>query len=331
MAIWAGSSINSNETAMVFNKLHNKSAVPIIVKRNATWYAMMNKSVEGKRGGMKINRNPSTTGKKIEIRLLGALPTPASISRGSTELTAATISYNSAYYGGLEVDYALYGLVEGVPASELERFRGDEAKTLSYLDDVYKRVMYAYEKVYGDAFQANTAPSSTALGGWPYWVDDSNTVGTLDRSDSGNADFRGVVAATFGDTTVAKIQAQRNTARANNGNPDLMVMGTTLYSKYQQVIQPYSQATYSASGAEWGADDFTFAGMRGVLDQRTASGYIGLLDSETWTLYGRPDGMTRDGITSQPLLNSGYVMNTYMFLQVVCEKPNSNVKITGAS
>jgi hypothetical protein len=329
--LWTGSAINTNETAKVFNQLSDKKSLPMIVKLNGLLYAMSGKNDPQNQSVGAVMKSSKITGNKVEVPLLGVLDAPAAISDGSGEVASASITYTSADYGAAEFAIAHYGLVRGIPDSELMRFKGDEAKTLSYIDDRHDHLMWSYEDVLGNALHANTAPSRSAFGGWVYAVADDNTYGTIDRTDSGNADFRGIVASSFGDTTLSKLQAQKNTARVNLGNPSICVAGTTLFNKIQSQVQGYSQVSYSNSKAEFGADDWVWAGMRGLLDQRTASGTIGLIDPRWWLLIQNDMPFTDTGIIRDITKKATHIIHTTLWIQNICKKPNAQVKITGAT
>lgn len=330
MALWAGATINTTETAKVFNQLANKKSLPMIVKLNGLLYAFSGKNDPQNQSVGAVMKTSKITGNKVELSLLGQLDDPSAISDGSDELSSASATYTANDYGAAEFSLAHYGLVRGLPDSELMRFKGDEAKTQSYIDERMDHLMWSYENKLGTALHANTAPSRAAFGGWIYAVDDANTYGLIDRSDSANADFRGIVTV-MGDTTLAKLQAQKNTARTNLGNPSVCVTGTTLFNKIQNLVQPYSHANYSNSKSEFGADDWIWAGMRGLLDQRTTAGVIGLLDPKWWMLIQNDDPFTSTGIVRDITKKAAHIIHTTMWIQNICKKPNAQVKCTGAT
>lgn len=335
MALWAGSAINTNETAKVFNQLATKKSLPMVVKFNGLWYAMIGKDMAGLNqsapGWMKSKK---ITGKNYEVPLLGSLDAPAGIADGASgETVGRTLSVTAADYGAAEFAIAHYGLVKAIPDSEFMRYRGDEAKTLSWIDDRYDQLMFSYENVLGTAVHANVAPSRTALGGWVYAVDNANTYGTIDRTDAANVDFAGVVNTSFGDTTLAKVQAAKNSLRKNMGMPKIFVAGETLYNKMQAQIQPYSLATFNNGDAtsEFGTDDWIWAGLRGLYDQRAPSGTFGLLDPRWWELIQNDEPFTSTGVVQDITLNASHVIHTTLWIQDVCQKPNAQYKATNAS
>lgn len=331
MALWQGTSINSNETAKVFNQLAEKRSIPMVVKLNSLLYAFMGKDDGTNPSTPNVRQVPKITGNKYEVGLMGKLPSPAGISDGASEIASASLTYVSDIFGAAEFSMAHYGFVHPVPESEVDRFRGSEAKTLSYIDDVMTYLEYGYENKLATDLHASAAPSRTALGGWQYAVADDNTYGTIDRTDSGNADFRGVVCSSFGDTTLDKIQAQAiNVVRGNMGKVNVGVAGTTLYSKIQKLVQPYSIVNYSEDTAKFGSDHVAFAGIKFLMDQRTTDGVIGLLDTRWWDLVRKDLPFTDTGMVFDFTKVSTYIINTRLWVQLVCKKPNANAKITGA-
>lgn len=333
MALWAGSNFNSNESAMVVNQVATVKSIPMVVKLNATLYEFLGKDDKQNPRVAGIKKSMKITGKNVEVRLMGKLATPTFISDGSSEIASATPTYTSDIFGAAEFALSHSYYLHAIPASELERYKGEEAKTRDYLGEIYDHIMYGYENTLGGSshFQSTTAPSRTVFGGWQAAVDDSNTYGTIDRSDSANADFRGIVAATFGDTTLPKIQAQQNAARANNGNPSICPTGTTLFSKIQNLVQPYTIVQYNDTTAKFGAPNVEFAGLKFILDQRVTSGVIGLLDGDYWMLIQNTEPFTNSGVVHDFTKADTYVMHTKLWMQNICMKPNTNVKITGAT
>lgn len=327
MALWAGSAINTNETAKVFNKLAEMKSLPMIVKFNGLLYAMTGKDMQGlnstENGWM---RSSSITGKNVEIPLLGVLAAPAGIADAS-QTSARTVTYGSADYGAAEFPIAHYGYVQGIPDSELMRFQGKEAKTLDYLQERYDYIMWSYEDVFGTALNTSAAPSRTVLGGWNYAVDASNTYGTIDRSDAANSDFRGVVNASFGDLTLPKLQAAKNQLRKNKGDPKVFVAGETLYNKVQTQVQNYTIINnYSPDKAQFGSDNWVFAGMTGIYEQRAVAGQFGLLDPKWWMLIQNDQPFTSTGVVRDITLQASHVIHTTVWIQDICQKPNANFR-----
>lgn len=328
MALWAGLSLNTNETAMVVNRLHSKKSIPMVVKANPLLYAMFGKKDIVNNRSMRIGKTNKITGKDVEVRLLGRLAAPAAISDGSDELTTATVNYSSDNWASTTVALAHYGHVEGVPDSEYMRFRGSESKTLNYLDELYDKIMYGYEDVLSTALHSTTAPSRAAFGGWQVAVDSSTAYMGMTRSDSANADFRGIEVGSFGQVTLAKVQEQINNARTNLGRPSIGVAGNTLFSAIQQQIQPYSQATFSRDASEFGSSGVILAGVEFLLDPDTSSGVIGIFDPQWWELVVNEEPFTNSGLVFDFTKKAGHILHTTLWCQNYCVKPNAQIKLT---
>jgi hypothetical protein len=331
MALWAGSAFNTNESAKIVNQLADKKSIPMVVKTNALLYAITgkdDKSNDAKFGARKLKK---ISGKNYEVGLMGKIAAPAGIADGSAEVATATVTHVADIFGAAEFAISHYGMTHPIPHSEWDRIRGDEAKTLSFIDDVMDYLVYGYENVLGNAIHANVAPSRTAMGGWEYAVAEDNTYGTIDRTDSTNADFRGNVEAAFGDTTLAKLNAQINSVRGNMGKIDLGVTGETLFGKIQQLVQAYSQVTYSSDTARFGSPHVNYAGVDFLLDQRASSGTIGMFDTRWWDLIRKDVPFSSTGFVHDFTKVASHICQTELWIQLVCRKPNAQIKLQSAT
>lgn len=333
--LWTGTTLNTNILSGVFNRIHNRKAIPMVTKATPLLYSLMGREGEDGRsaynkklGGWMKKKN--IHGDKDEVRLRGALPTFASIADGTAELTLATIGYDSDHTGSAEFILAHYGYVHGVPSSEYMRIRGNEAKTESWIDETFDYIFDgAIKKYSADLHEDSTSavPARDQFGSWIAAVDDGNTYGTIDRTDSGNADYRSVVSSSVGSLTARKVQDVINQVKDNRGQVRVGVMNTTLFGKWQDIIQPYSQATYNKDTASWGSDHVYFAGVEWLQDRECPSGRIGLFTPKTWTLVSNDMPFTDSGLVKEPLLNAGWIINTECWLQNYIDNPNQNAKL----
>lgn len=335
MALWDGTTLNTNALAKLFNHVHTSRSVAIVAKATPLLNSFFgrpekdgNSAYNKKVGGWA--KSKVITGDKHEISLLGALHTPAPISDGVDELTVATISYNAARHGAVVFDLAHYGLVPGMPSSEYNRIRGSDAKTTSWAAEFYDEVKLSYDDVLSAELHENSTsagPARSQFGSWVTAVDDGNTYGTVNRADAANVDYRGIVSSGTGTLTVPKVQAMINQARVNRGKTKVGVMGLTIFNGWQQIIQPYSQATYSKNTAEWGSDHVMFAGVEWVLDPDCPAGLVGGFDPSEWIVITNDYPFTDGGLKKDDHLKAGYIMNTELWCQNICRKPNSNWKM----
>src|SRR2546423_2154728 len=120
--LWTGTSINSTETAMVFNQLFNRKAIAMVRKKNGLLYAILGKSENGSTPelGPKYPGEKKITGHQIEVKLLGKLKTIATVADGvATEGATATLTNSADYWGAAVFDLAHYKDAHGLPESEI--------------------------------------------------------------------------------------------------------------------------------------------------------------------------------------------------------------------
>jgi hypothetical protein len=357
MAIWNGSVINSNDTAFVFNKLANRKAVPMVRRKNGFLYAILGKEEVGSTPGVTgFQRLKSITGNKVEVRLLGAVASPTTVADANQTdavdyANAATNGMlSNGAWGAAEFPITHYQWPFLITDSELQRYKGDELKTVAFMDEYFDRVMLSYEKVWGTqlsmaniADTTNMADSSrTVLGSWVYAIAGSQnlsgastdwanggTYGTINRADSGNADFRGNVYTNQGDLTLGKILTAKNACIINGGNPTVGIAGTTLYTKIEGLVSSYTQVAYADDWNKFAGAHTMYSGIRFVLDNYCASTVVGLLDPTTWQFYSNMTDFTTTGIIPDPSRRATYVLQTSPWVQNVCLSPNKNAVIGG--
>lgn len=335
MALWASSGISTTESAMVFNQILNKKAVSMARKKNGLLYAVLSKKEIGATPGVSgFNRHSKVTGKNVELRLKGRLRTPNYVANGSAELGASdpASAFQTDVWGGAEFALSHIYDVYGIPGSQLDRYAGDEAKTLSFMDDIATDILEGYEDLIGTAVNADQAQANITVGGWPFAIETDNTYGTIDRTDNANADFRGNVTTSTGTLTLAKIRNAQNEAIVDGGMPKVGISGTTVYGTVQGLVEAYSQVVYD--GSEWsdfGGVHFSYGGIKFVLDQRAPSGELGLLDPTSWHFYESTNGMTTKGIMVDPSKKAAYVLPWTAWVGFICEAPSHNARLVGIS
>jgi hypothetical protein len=330
MSLWAGLTLNTSELANVVNRVHNRKAIPMVVKANPMLYGIFGKRDGVNNKNLRIGKTRNITGKDVEVRLLGRLAAPTAISDGSDELTTATVNYSSDNVASVTVALAHYGHVEGVPDSEYMRFRGSDSKTEDWVDEVYSKIMYGYEDVLSTALHSTTAPSRAAFGAWQVAVDSSTAYMGMTRSDSANADFRGLEydAKVI---TIKEIQTRKNEARTNLGNPSVGVAGNTLFTHIQTLNQGYTHVIGSGDTSNFGWDHCVVSGIEWMLDPDTSDGILGAFDPQWWELIKNDEPFTGGGLIEAPWLKSGRIIHTTLWIQNFCTKPNAQIKWTAAT
>lgn len=338
MALWAGTAFNSNESAMLVNQLASKKAIPMVRKKNGLAYAILGKmeanSTPGAGTGFK--RLKKITGLKIEDKLLGKVPTPTTTA-DANQIDTATLTFTTDYWGAAEWPLAHYAYPHPIPESELDRFAGEEAKTLSFIDDVFDLVMLGYEKVWGTAFWVagtSGAPSRTVLGSVPFaiagnnttgaanWASNGSSYGTITRTDSGNADFRGYYEGSIGDLTLGKIRRAKNQVQLAGGSISFGASGEPVYTKIQQLVEAYTEVTYDKTWSEFGGEYVRYAGTTFTLDNYAGAGLLALLEPETWGLWQKSAGMSKSGIVYDVSRVATYVLPTRWWMQLLCLCPS---------
>lgn len=345
--LWYGSNINSTETATVFNQLYSMTAIEQVRKKNGVLYAVLGKAEVGATplDGISFERRQKVSGNKVEVDILGKLKTIATVADGSAEYAAATLSNTQDYWGGMEFALAHFKDVHPLMESEVDRFQGDELKTASYLDRVFRMLMLSLEKAWGSGsataggINDTKAPARTTLGGWQWPVSDGvssgesayATYGTIDRSDAGNADARATVTPGTGDLTLTKIQTLRNTIITQGGMPSLGVAHTTPYTKIQGLVQNYTHTVFTEDWSRFGGDWVEFSGTRFILEQQAPTDVVGLLDPTSFVWYERDIPFTKKGLVYADTLQATYLINWGAWAQMICLRPASNGKLTGVT
>lgn len=342
MAIWAGSNINSNETAMLINQLWNAKAIPMVRKKNGLLYAVLGKGEAGSTPmSMRFNRTSKTSGDEVQFNLLGALKTIATVADGAGETASwsGTVIPTNVF-GGVTLPLQHYADAEYFPGSELDRYQGDELRTRDWIADKMNYLMLSFENTYGTALNTSTAlvASRTEVCPWRHQISDGVSSGEtgytnygVDRSDSGNADFRGNNTVGIGDLTLAKIRTGQNTCITNGGNPTVGLAATALYGKVQQLVEAYTVVNYDEEWSKFGGAYVQFNNIKFILEQRMSTTEIGLLDPESWVFWQKNKNFTRAGIVPDPTKKDTSVLVWGAWQAMYCNKPNSNWLGTGVT
>jgi hypothetical protein len=333
LALWNGTSINSNETAMVINQQAKNKAIAMVTKNNGLFNALTGNNdpeVLFKRAEKMVR----VSGKQIEVTLRGKNASPAYLTDGAAELANWdwASQYDSAIFGGAVFDIAhmVFGLP--IPSSEMDRFRGKELKTLDYMDELLGYCIDGYENLIGNDLHGTSAPARNKVGGWQYAVDDANVYGTINRSDSGNVDFRGVVDAALGQITLPKIQLAKNKVKKNRGRLAVGVAEDTIFTAIQQIANSYTVAIQAGNTAEVGSDNVILSKVEWILDHRCSAGTIGMFTPETWIYWmNKKQPFTKAGVWYNGNIKAGYSLNTEMWVQDICLEPAKNYKATGVT
>lgn len=344
MGIWNGSTINSIETAMLFNRMYNMKSISLTQKNRPLAFAALGRpqwaSTPNGVTGFKKLRRP--TGKKVEIRMRGKKITPSYTARGSAELATVNLASNYAtdIWGAMEFDIAHITYTHPIPHSDLDRIRGKEAKTLDYLDEIYDLLDESYDAFWSldssKGIHGTTAPSDTAIGGWVQMVSDGVSTGetgyavygTIDRSDSANADMRSLVVDAGNALNLKTIRDAQNTIKSKGGKPRLAVVDVASYSQLQVMLESYTVLDQRSDWTEFGGDWIKYGNMVFAMDADCPANTMGIFDPEHiifWLSDGDP--FTKYGVVNDPSRVSTYVIQTEMYGQMLTDKCNAHAKI----
>lgn len=333
MALWQGTTLNTNNLSSAINKWWSKNFIPMVVKNNGLLYAM-----KGKEGaptspsvGSRFEKHNAITGNAINVRLLGELETFTGIADAS-QADADTLANNSNFLGAATFEWSHFFKNEVFVESEMRLIRGDEAKTASFMQDKLQKLVFSWEATVGNGINSADAPARTTIGGWRYAVDDSATYdayGTITRSDSGNADFRSYVM-TQSELTLEHVDDCILEIIKAGGRPDVGVGGKTPYKKLMQELRGYT--VYSSE--MW--DKFNtlpkigYSGVMFVYDHRGSDTDLGILTASSWSMYEDADGISQNGLVpTYDRKGATHVLPLNMWLQFICRCPSHNAKIMG--
>lgn len=349
MALWNGSRFNSDESTFLVNHIWRMQgpSKAIVQKKRALAMMLLGKADIGGNNPQtaRVNweRSEYIEGHNYQRQLLGALRDSGSGSQlamladGSAEVALATIDYSDTDWGAAEWPLARRAKTTGLGSHQINRFKGNELRTTNYINEVMQREMLSWVKILNADLNSTTDADSsrTSFAGWPHAIADYSleaahaTYGTIDRSDSANAVFRGTVGVGQGTLGFADVQHLQNRCRIAGGEPNIVVASLTPYEVMQQAVQGYSHVTYNEEMSKFGAQHFMFSGQTWLLENDAPSGTIGMLDSDTWIFVLNEMDFSQSGITHEPLLTSGYVLQYEIWYGWYCEHPAANGKLTG--
>ena len=344
MGIWNGSSINSNETANLINQLWQTKAIAMVRRKNGLLYEVLGKAEQGATPmDVKWSRTEKTSGKDIQFNMLGSLKTINTVPDGYAAGSGETSAWGGTVipadtFGGVTLPLVHYADAEYFPDSELDRYEGDELRTRDWIAQKMDYLMLSFENTFGNAINTSTAtvPTRTQVCPWRHQISDGVSSGEtgyqtygLDRNDSGNSDFRGLVDVTGGDLTLAKLKARKNLLITRGGNGKVGLAETTLYGKIQTLVENYTHVNYDETWSSFGGEYVRYSGTRYILEQRMATQTVGLLTPETWRLWWNTKNFTRSGIVPDPSKKATHVLVYGYWNAFYTNQPNQNALLTG--
>ena len=334
MAIWAGSAINTDELTMVVNQVYNQKFIDQVTENQGyARYALGKPDREAGVRAPAFEKLKSYTGKNIEVKLLGNLQQFDTLADGAPEV-ASTVGVVTEKYGAAEFAPTHFYKAHWVPKSQWKRFRGQEAKTLNFVQDEYDWLMKSWMDTLDTGMTSTNNQARATLGGWEYAVDDSTTYdsyGTITRSDAGNVDFRAYVKSSFGAFTLDALQVEVTTGRGNGANPNVAVAGEAVFNYFVKACRDEGTLinNYGSNGrVEAGGTQFSWNGMDLLFAKRTTAGVLGILDSRTFFVYMDEEGMENEIMVDRSK-KAALMFSMEAWVAQVCKFPKGNVKCTG--
>ena len=292
MAIYDNSAYNTNALSTNTNKWLNRFAIPIVVKRNMFLYALKNQET-GAYGvpGSRIKTQSRINGNALNVQLLGSITAFTGLA-DANQTDAITLS-NREQFGASTFSWAHFYDVSPLVSSESVLIRGDSAQIDSILDAKLKAIAFGWEKTCGDGINGTNNAARTTWGGWRWGCSDGvstgessyATYGTIDRSLSENADYRGNVRyLSSGELTLDDVMALITDIQADGGQPTFGVVGQTGFLKLERELR----GTTQLMNADWDAFPGMKLGFRGVtigFESRCGDTELGMFDPEALTLF----------------------------------------------
>lgn len=335
MALWDGATFAANVAASAFNQILPEETVNFVKKRTYFLSKLMGEQLPSRGGNepIQFERGRSVRGNKGEVRLIGKLAAPTAVAYGSAEVATATPDFASNIAGGAEFEIANYPYSYSVPRSELDKINGASMKG----EEDWLREIVNHYIIPGFMKEANTkaisnanAPAATHIVGLEYIIDTTNTY-LLNRSDSANADFRGVVQAAGGPFDMDTVETVVNQVTVNDGNTKMALGGLTVYGAAKSFVQSFTHVSYSADKAKYGAASFEYAGIAFCLENDVTAGNLLLLDTDyLGVVYKNNPVNVGTPVTASWQVNpTNLLIPVTMNMQLWCNKPNAQGKITG--
>lgn len=335
MALWAGTAINTDELTTVFNRLFNRKLIDQVSDKKGLLEVIMGKpspnpDKAGAKAFQRIRGIP--TGKDIEVKLLGSYKSIGTIADGAAEV-ASTVGAVVEKYGAAVFAPTHYNDQHWIPASQYQRYKGDEAKTLNFIQDEYDWLIASFRETLAAGVSGTANQLRLSLGSWEYAVTNDNTYGTIDRSDAGNIDFRGLEKDTFGAFTLDKLQTEYTTLKAQEGYPDVMVAVGTVYNFVIRELRNEGTliVNYGSDGRVGaGGSSFAWQGMDLILDPHTSAETLGLLESKSFVMYMDDDGMNPSAMVDTSK-KAAMLINMNGWNAFICVIPKHNLKCNGVT
>lgn len=346
MGIWAGSTLNSNETSHLINQWDDSKSLAICRRKNGFLYEILGKAEPGATP-MSVEWKNSTkvSGKDIQFNFLGSLKTISTVADGYAAGAGETGTWGGTVipadtFGAVTLPIVHFADAEYFPSSELDRFTGQEQPMRDWIEEKLEYLMLSWENSFGNAFNTGTAavPTRTQVCPWRHQISDGVSTGEttyvtygLDRNDSGNVDFRGNVTVSVGDLTLEKIRLRELEVIERGGMVRLGLVENALYNKIHKLLEGYSVVTYDDQWTKFGGSFVKFGNIRWIMETRMPTELVGLIDPTTWKIWQKKGQFTRQGIVPDPSKKATHVLNWEKWIAIYCKAPNRNALMTNVT
>lgn len=338
MAIWDGSSLSTDALSSAVNKWDSLNFSPIVVKRNALFYAML--GLSGLSGNVEVpnwNKLFSTdyepSGNNLNVRMLGELETISTLA-DANQTDAVSWNNNPNAIGGATFAWTHYSHNEAVRDSEFDLIKGNEARTESYMQDMLSRLAESRRDTIGTAINSTSDQARTTLGGWEYAVDATGTYGTLTRAGD-NPNWSGNETDVGGDGDLDDIDAMKLDILQDGGNPTVGLAPKVPFKKLKQELRGYAAAVPSSWRFYEGGGLVHYDGTTFAFEHRMTATVVGMLTPETFRLYRQaPEGESAFEVIDQKIMKAilkgaklGFAFRDWTAF--ICRHCGANGKLTG--
>lgn len=297
MAIWDGSTFNTDALASATNRWMELNFTPIVVKRNALLYSML--GLDGASGNKEVpnwnnvlKKDYEVRGNNLVVRLLGELET-INVLAAANQTDAATWNNNPNALGAAEFAWTSFWHNEAVTDRDFKLIRGNEAKTASYMEDVMQRLRLSWQDTIGTAINSTNAQSASALGGWEYAVDATGTYGTLTRAGD-NPNWSGNETDVGGAGDLDDLDAMKADILQDGGNPSVGVAAKVPFNKIKQEMRGYACAPPESWKFYEGGGLVHYDGTTFAFEHRCTATVVGMFTPDALRFYMDDQGVAID-------------------------------------
>lgn len=292
MAIWDGSSLNTDALSSAVNKWMDLNFTPAIVKRNALLYSMM--GLNGLSGNTEVpnwsslfKKDYQVQGNNLVVRILGELETISTLA-DANQLDAVSWNNNPNRFGAAVFSWTHYSHNEGVRDSDYELIRGNEARTASYMEDVLQALKLSWQDTIGTAINSTNDQARTTLGGWEYAVDATGTYGTLTRAGD-NPNWSGNETDVAGAGDLDDLDAMKLDILQDGGNPTVGVAPKVPFNKIKQELRGYASAVPDSWKFYEGGGLVHYDGTTYAFEHRCTSTVVGMFTPDSLRFYQKDE------------------------------------------